>query len=87
MPDIDVLRLAETEGRLVVTFDLDYARILAIQRLAQPSVILFRLERFTTDGINTLLTKLLTNYEADLQAGAILVVDASRVRLRRLPIW
>lgn len=85
--DEGVVRLAETESRIVVTFDLDYARIIALQRLAKPSVILFRLERFTTDDLNTTLSKLLETYETELRVGAIVVVDPQRVRLRMLPIW
>jgi len=87
LADHDIVREAEAEGRVVVTFDLDFARIIALQRLARPSVILFRLERFTTDEVNVILAGLLTTYESVLQAGAIIVVDSHRVRLRMLPIW
>jgi predicted nuclease of predicted toxin-antitoxin system len=87
LSDREVVQLAAVEGRAVLTFDLDYARILALQRLAQPSVILFRLESYTTDSMNSLPSDLLVAYESDLQAGAIVVVDPHRVRLRRLPIW
>ena len=87
LSDYDIVRLAESEGRAVVTFDLDFARIVALQRLARPSIILFRLQQFTTDGVNSLLRSLLTTYETELTAGAILVVDSNRVRLRLLPIW
>lgn len=86
-PDDHILQLAATEGRIAVTFDLDFPRIIALQRLAQPSVILFRLERFTTDGLNELLANLLVDYAADLEAGVIIVVDSHSIRVRRLPIW
>jgi predicted nuclease of predicted toxin-antitoxin system len=87
LADIEVVRLAESEGRTVITFDLDYARIIALERLARPSVVLLRLESFTTDGVNAMLEKLLSDFTDELQGGAILVVDLHRVRLRRLPIW
>jgi predicted nuclease of predicted toxin-antitoxin system len=87
LSDREVIQLAANEGRVVVTFDLDYPRILALQRLAEPSVVLFRLESFTTDSLNLLLRDLLVTYQNDLETGAIVVVDAHRVRLRRLPIW
>ena len=86
-PDDHILQLAATEQRVAVTFDLDFPRIVALQRLAQPSVILFRLERFTTDELNTLLAKLLLDYETELTAGAIIVVDSHSIRVRHLPIW
>jgi predicted nuclease of predicted toxin-antitoxin system len=87
LADIEVVRLAESEGRTVVTFDLDYARIIALERLARPSVVLLRLERFTTDVVNSMLESLLADFSDELQDGAILVVDSHRLRLRRLPIW
>jgi predicted nuclease of predicted toxin-antitoxin system len=87
LSDPDVVRLAATEGRIVVTFDLDYARIIALQRLSRPSVVLFRLDRFVTDDVNRLLAGLLQQHESELLAGAILVVDPGRTRLRMLPIW
>ncbi len=87
LADHEIMREAEAEGRIVVTFDLDFARIIAIQRLARPSIILFRLERFTTDEVHAILAGLLATYESELFAGAIVVVDAHRVRLRMLPIW
>jgi predicted nuclease of predicted toxin-antitoxin system len=87
LADREIVREAEAEGRTIVTFDLDFARIIALQRLARPSVVLFRLERFKTDEVNTILAGLLTIYESELMAGAILVVDAHRIRLRSLPIW
>lgn len=85
--DREIVHLAAAEGRAVVTFDLDFPRIIVLQRLSQPSVVLFRLERFTTDRINQLLAELLQKHEGQLIAGAILVVDAERIRIRMLPIW
>ena len=85
--DDQILQLAASESRIAVTFDLDFPRIIALQRLAQPSVILFRLEKFTTDELHSLLASLLVNYDADLTAGSIIVVDSHRIRVRRLPLW
>jgi predicted nuclease of predicted toxin-antitoxin system len=87
MADEDIMRLAKSEDRAVITFDLDFSRILAVQRLTQPSVILFRLELFTTDQINAMLADLLVKHTVELEAGAIIVVDQRRVRIRKLPIW
>jgi predicted nuclease of predicted toxin-antitoxin system len=87
LSDSEIVRQAESEGRVIVTFDLDFARIIALQRLARPSVILFRLDRFTTDEINAMLNDLIATYEAPLSAGAVLVVDPHRIRMRTLPIW
>ena len=87
LPDVQIMALAAAEDRIVVTFDLEFSRILAIQRLVQPSVILFRLDQFTTDQVNRTLATLLSQYTTELEAGAIIVVDPHRVRIRLLPIW
>ncbi|MGO8704953.1 MAG: DUF5615 family PIN-like protein [Candidatus Brocadiia bacterium] len=85
--DEDVAQKAAHEGRILVTFDLDFSRILALQRASNPSMILFRLQEFTTDQVNHMLGRLLEQYEEELAQGAVIVVDPDRVRTRRLPIW
>jgi predicted nuclease of predicted toxin-antitoxin system len=85
--DQNIMQLAADEGRIVVTFDLEFSRILAIQRMVNPSVILLRLERFTTDDVNLILSDVLAKHAAELTSGAIIVVDPHRVRVRSLPIW
>jgi predicted nuclease of predicted toxin-antitoxin system len=87
LPDPEIMALAASEGRVAVTFDLEFSRVLALQRLVQPSVILFRLDRFTTDEVNSMLSGLLSRYESELNSGAIIVIEPHRVRVRSLPIW
>jgi predicted nuclease of predicted toxin-antitoxin system len=87
LPDADIVVKAAAERRIIVTFDLDFSAIIALQRLAAPSIILFRLEEFKTEQINTMLVELLTLHEAALDAGAIIVVEPDRIRIRSLPIW
>jgi predicted nuclease of predicted toxin-antitoxin system len=86
-PDSDAVAKAASESRVIVTFDLDFGRILAAQRALHPSMILFRLERFTTDQINERLLSILEECSNHLDQGAIIVVEPGRIRVRRLPIW
>jgi predicted nuclease of predicted toxin-antitoxin system len=87
LSDPEIMALAASELRVVVTFDLEFSRILALQRLVQPSVILFRLERFTTGEVNSILATLLSRFQIELETGAVVVVDPHRIRIRLLPIW
>lgn len=87
MSDERILRVAQAEGRVVITFDLDFPRLLAMQRLVQASVVLFRVELINTPRMTEWLLNVLPRYENDLQAGAILVLDGTHERLRTLPIW
>jgi predicted nuclease of predicted toxin-antitoxin system len=52
LPDDQIMALAESEDRVLVTADLDFARLLAIQKKHRPSVILFRLKWFNTASAN-----------------------------------
>ncbi len=85
--DDRIVEKAAAEGRVIITFDLDFSAIVALQRLAQPSIILFRLEEFTTDRINSILLELLRVHQTALESGAIIVVEPDRIRVRSLPIW
>jgi predicted nuclease of predicted toxin-antitoxin system len=44
MADPDIVAKARTEGRVVLTFDLDFGEIMPASGNEHPSVILFRLE-------------------------------------------
>ncbi|MDB5324551.1 MAG: hypothetical protein JWM57_120 [Phycisphaerales bacterium] len=87
MSDEQILRIAQSEQRVVVTFDLDFPRLLAIQRLIQASVVLFRVESINTARMTAWLLAVLPRYQNELIAGAILVLDGSHERLRTLPVW
>ena len=87
LSDERIVEKAVAERRVIITFDLDFSAIVALQRLAQPSIILFRLEEFTTERINSILLELLTVHQNVLQSGAIIVVEPDRIRVRSLPIW
>ena len=87
LSDDRIVEKGAAEGRVIITFDLDFSAIVALQRLAQPSIVLFRLEEFTTDRINSILLELLTVHQKALESGAIIVVEPDRIRVRSLPIW
>ncbi|HEX8339623.1 MAG TPA: DUF5615 family PIN-like protein [Tepidisphaeraceae bacterium] len=86
-PDERIFEIAQTEDRVLITFDLDFPRLLALQRSADPSVILFRVESADTTRLTAWLLDLLPRYETELEAGAILVIDGDRERIRTLPVW
>lgn len=87
MTDSEVITKAAAEKRIAVTLDLDFSRLVALQRLAQPSVVLIRLEEFTTSQLNGVLLTTLKKHRAELEAGAIVVVEPGNTRARNLPIW
>jgi predicted nuclease of predicted toxin-antitoxin system len=84
--DLQILELARSEGRAVVTQDLDYSALLASTGYNQPSVVSLRLHNNRPERLAVVLEKILPSVEADLQAGAIVVVEEGRIRIRSLPL-
>jgi predicted nuclease of predicted toxin-antitoxin system len=80
------LATATAQGRIVVTADLDYPRLLALQGADSPGVILFRGGSYSDQEMLGLLDRILGHGGAlDLER-SITVVDRGRIRSRRLPV-
>ena len=86
LPDEQIFRKAIAEDRTVLTFDLDFAEIVAFSRLQKTSVILFRLQNTRTPRVIERPKVALHQSGAILERGAVVVVEESRIRVRRLPI-
>jgi predicted nuclease of predicted toxin-antitoxin system len=84
--DDEVLAHALREERVVLTFDLDFGQILAASREMAPSVIIFRLSSARPDHVNVQLEDALRDTSAALGAGAIVIVEDERRRVRKLPV-
>jgi predicted nuclease of predicted toxin-antitoxin system len=85
-PDIDILARAKSEGRTVVTVDLDYPRLLVLAQDTSPSLILFRDGDWSDADVIARMQEILPVLTpADIEH-AIIVVERDRLRRRRLPI-
>lgn len=86
LPNGLIFRKAADEGRIILTFDLDFGEILALSGGAVVSVILFRLNNTRSAFVQARLERVLRESGEALAAGAIVVVDDARHRIRRLPL-
>ncbi|PMB17136.1 DUF5615 family PIN-like protein [Fischerella thermalis] len=86
LPDNKILVKARSEGRILLTVDLDFGYLLAISGAILPSVIIFRLGNESYEIINERMAVVLNQFEEDLAAGAVISVNDNAVRVRRLPI-
>ena len=84
--DVDILSVAATEDRVVLTQDLDFTGLVATGKQQKPSLIILRLGSPSVEHVNGILRSVLPLVEEAVRAGAIVSVDADRVRVRRLPI-
>lgn len=69
-----------------MSFDLDFGDILALDVLDKPSVIRFRLSDERADSVNRRLLVVLAERAKELESGALVLVEDTRYRVRRLPI-
>jgi predicted nuclease of predicted toxin-antitoxin system len=84
--DAEIVEHARVDSRVVITFDLDFGDILALGVLDRPSVIICRLSDERADSVNRRLQTVLIEREAELEAGALILIEDSRYRVRKLPI-
>ena len=82
-PDAEILEHAARDGRVIVAADTDFGDLLASRQAAEPSVVRFHRQtgRRPREQAALLLANL-ASVEADLQGGAVVVVEERRVRIR-----
>ena len=86
LPDDQIFRKAVAENRVVLTFDLDFGEIVASSGRQKVSMVLFRLQNTRTPHVIERLKVVLQEAGPALEQGAVVVVEESRFRIRRLPI-
>lgn len=84
--DLEIFSKATQEGRVILTFDLDFGEIVALSRSSRTSVILFRVKDASAPHIIQRLSAVLPACADALAAGAVILVEDHRYRIRRLPI-
>jgi predicted nuclease of predicted toxin-antitoxin system len=84
--DAELLEWAAREGRLLVTHDLDFGALMAATGGKSPSVIIFRTQGASTVRVFDSLCRVLRDQREALDAGAIVIIDDSRSRVRTLPL-
>lgn len=86
LPDPAIVEKARQEQRILLTFDLDFGELRTASTQALPSVIIFRLQRTTPAFVAARLLEVLAACSLELETGAIVTVEDTRYRLRRLPL-
>jgi predicted nuclease of predicted toxin-antitoxin system len=84
--DRQIIDLAERLQASILTQDLDFSALVAHSGKASPSLLSLRVGNVSHQHITGLLLVLLPTIEKELEQGAVISVDDSGVRIRRLPI-
>jgi predicted nuclease of predicted toxin-antitoxin system len=84
--DPEIVERARADSSVVLTFDLDFGEVLALGVLDRPSVIIFRVSDERSSSVNQRLSAVLAERSAELDSGALILVEDTRYRVRKLPI-
>jgi predicted nuclease of predicted toxin-antitoxin system len=84
--DTTIMAWARANDRVVFTHDLDFGTLLALTHADGPSVIQVRGQNILPERMGSLVASALHQYESDLAAGALVVVEERKSRVRVLPL-
>lgn len=73
-------------GYVLFNHDLDFGAMLALTHASGPSVLQVRGQNVLPEDIGSLVIAALRQHEAALAAGALVVVDVKKTRVRILPL-
>jgi predicted nuclease of predicted toxin-antitoxin system len=81
-----IIEKAILEKRIILTADMDFGQLLALNKSQQASVIQFRTSDFTPANIQNKLELLLDKFSNQLDGDFIITIEDNRIRFRKLPI-
>jgi predicted nuclease of predicted toxin-antitoxin system len=84
VPDREVIELARTDGRVLLTEDKDFGQLVFAALAGSTGVILVRYPAAVRDGLPTSVVKLAERLGASLES-AFVTMTPGRIRLSRLP--
>ena len=86
LPNGRIFTKAISEDRVVITHDLDFGEISALTHGERAGVIVFRLHNPRFVRLTARLSAVLADCVPALQAGAVVIVEEARHRVRHLPV-
>jgi predicted nuclease of predicted toxin-antitoxin system len=84
--DVEIIKAAERDDRVVVTLDADFHAILANTGAQKPSVIRIREEGLKASDVCQMVIRIHSRFSASLMAGCVMTVTSAKARIRMLPI-
>lgn len=84
--DATIMTWALTHGYGVFTHDLDFGTTLALTHESGPSVVQVRGQQVLPEHMGSIVLAALSQYEAELSAGALVVIEQAKSRVRVLPL-
>jgi len=85
-PDREIMDWAVANGYIVFSHDLDFSTMLALTHANGPSLVQLRGSKVLPEQIAEPLIQSLRRFSVDLEAGALLLIEPARSRVRILPL-
>jgi predicted nuclease of predicted toxin-antitoxin system len=85
-PDEHIMARADHDDRILISADTDFGELLANAPVLAPSVILLRRADKRAQPLASVILANLGQATDDLDAGALVVITDTRIRVRRLPV-
>ena len=82
-PDPTVAAAAKSEGRILLTLDLEFADLRKYPPGSHPGIILFRPRSFGPLAVNRFVEEFVRDTNLEPLVACVVVVDPTRVRVRR----
>jgi len=84
--DREILEKAVELDSILLTIDLDFGALLAVEGIVVPGVIIFRLENPSREQMQQRLFQLLKRYSEKELKETLIIIEPTRIRRRELPI-
>jgi predicted nuclease of predicted toxin-antitoxin system len=85
--DLAIMDYAKSHTQVILTHDLDFGTLLSSRPDTSPSVIQLRSDNLTPQFAADVVLRTLVLARRELELGAIITIELSRVRLRILPLY
>jgi len=82
--DRDIADLSRTEGRVLISLDLDFSNILVFPPEKYPGLIVLRLRKKSRLAVRRVVTRVIEHLDKEPLTGRLWVVDEHRIRIHRV---
>jgi predicted nuclease of predicted toxin-antitoxin system len=82
-PDTLIADAAKNEGRILITLDVEFADLRKYPPGSHPGIILFRPKSFGPLAVNRFIEEFFQNTDIEDLRNCVVVVEPSKVRVRR----
>lgn len=79
--DRDIADLSQSEGRILISLDLDFSNILMFPPEKYPGLIVLRLRKKSRSAIRRVVARVIEHVDKEPLAGRLWVVDEHRIRI------